>query len=237
MHTNGTSLVAAIRSALRLRARSGRDRGRLLPQLDVLERRALLTTYTWSAGGDGTTWDDPNNWRHFSPALNAQEPGVPTAYSDVVFPPQAILPKGSSTTIDFNFSFLNMPLDSLTIDDSYTFTGTSIAIEQSLSLNNAFTSSANGARDRSGAHRHGTGAERDDLYPERQHAPARHDGLSHGISAGPRGRDDQDGRRRAAGRHLGHLVPDHGAATARSGIDRRRIDDARRERPVELGEL
>ena len=70
---------------------------------------------------------------------------MPTAYSDVVFPPQAILPKGSSTTIDFNFSFLNMPLDSLTIDDSYTFTGTSIAIEQSLSLNNAFTSSANGA--------------------------------------------------------------------------------------------
>ena len=38
-----------------------------------------------------------------------------------------------------------MPLDSLTIDDSYTFTGTSITIEQSLSLNNPFTSSPNGA--------------------------------------------------------------------------------------------
>ena len=42
MHTNGTSLVAAIRSALRLRARSGRDRGRLLPQLDVLERTGAV---------------------------------------------------------------------------------------------------------------------------------------------------------------------------------------------------
>ena len=110
---------------------------------------AALSTYTWSAGGDGTTWNDPNNWRHFDPVLKAQEPGTPTAYSNVVFPPQAILPAGASKTIDFNFSFLNMPLNSLTIDDSYTFsgtpTGTPITIEQSLSLNNPFTSAPNGA--------------------------------------------------------------------------------------------
>ncbi len=38
-----------------------------------------------------------------------------------------------------------MPLNSLTINDSYTFTGTPITIEQSLSLNNPFTTSSNGA--------------------------------------------------------------------------------------------
>jgi hypothetical protein len=145
MHTREFSFVAALRRALGVSARPGRVGSRLLPQVDVLEQRLPLSTYTWSAGGDGMTWNDPNNWRHFDPALKAQEPGTPTAYSDVVFPPQAILPKGSSTTIDFNFTFLNMPLNSLTINDSYTFTGTPITIEQSLSLNNPFTSAPNGA--------------------------------------------------------------------------------------------
>ena len=146
MHTKGFSILGALRTAMRDRARPGRARARLLPQVDVLEcRLPLSTTYTWSAGGDGTTWNDPNNWRHFDPILKAQEPGTPTAFSDVVFPPQAILPKGSSTTINFDFAYLYMPLNSLTIDDSYTFQGTAIAITQSLSLYNPFTAAANGA--------------------------------------------------------------------------------------------
>ena len=91
------------------------------------------------------TWNDPNNWRHFDPAQKAQVAGTPTAFSDVVFPAQALLPVGFSKTINFNFSFLYMPLNSLTINDSYTFTGTPITIEQSLSLNNPFTSAPNGA--------------------------------------------------------------------------------------------
>ena len=145
MHTKGFSVLSAIGQALRRPAKPSSVRARLSPGMDVLEQRLALSTYTWSAGGDGTTWNDPNNWRHFDPAQKAQVPGTPTAYSDVVFPPQAILPKGSSTTIDFDFTFLNIPLNSLTIDDSYTFTGTPVTIEQSLSLNNPFTTSANGA--------------------------------------------------------------------------------------------
>ncbi len=145
MHTKGTSFLAAVRGALGLVVGPGRTRTRLLPGVEGLERRLALTTYTWSALGDGTTWNDAMNWSHYDSALKAQEPGTPTAYSDVEFPPQAILPKGSSKTIDFDFTFLNMPLNSLTIDDSYTFTGTPVTIEQTLSLNNPFTSAANGA--------------------------------------------------------------------------------------------
>jgi hypothetical protein len=145
MHTKGFSIAGALWTAMRIRSRPRRIRARLLPHIDVLEGRLALSTYTWTAGGDGTTWNDPNNWSHFDPSLGAREPGTPTAFSNVVFPPQAILPAGSSKTIDFNFTYLFMPLASLTIDDSYTFQGTPIAITQSLSLNNPFTSSPNGA--------------------------------------------------------------------------------------------
>ena len=145
MHPMDFSLLRALRSALKYRARRGRIRTGLLPQVDSLETRLALSTYTWSAGGDGMTWNDPNNWRHFDPAQKAQVPGTPTAFSNVVFPPQAILPTGFSKTIDFDFAFQYMPLNSLTINDSYTFTGTPIAIEQSLSLNNPFTPAPNGA--------------------------------------------------------------------------------------------
>ncbi len=145
MHTRGFSILGALRTAMWTWSRPGRVRARLLPQVDVLECRLPLSTFTWTAGGDGTTWNDPNNWRHFDPIAKAQEPGTPTAFSDVVFPPTAILPPASSKTIDFNFAYLYMPLNSLTIDDSYTFEGTPITITQSLSLFNPFTSAANGA--------------------------------------------------------------------------------------------
>jgi hypothetical protein len=140
-----SSLLRAVCSALKLKAHSGRRRVKLRPQVDALEIRLPLSTFTWTAGGDGMTWNDPNNWRHFDPAQKAQVAGTPTAFSDVVFPAQAILPKGFSKTINFNFTFQYMPLNSLTINDSYTFNGTPITIEQSLSLNNPFTSAANGA--------------------------------------------------------------------------------------------
>jgi hypothetical protein len=145
MQTTDFSLLGAIRASLKRKLRSSRGRATLVPQVDGLECRLPLSTFTWSAGGDGMTWNDPNNWRHFDPAQKAQVAGAPTAFSNVVFPPQAILPKGFSKTIDFNFTFQNMPLNSLTINDSYTFTGTPITIEQSLSLNNPFTSGNNGA--------------------------------------------------------------------------------------------
>ena len=104
MRTMEFAFVRALRSTLRFPSRS-RVRPRLLPEVVVLEARLPLSTYTWSAGGDGMTWNDPDNWRHYSRAQRAQVPGTPTAYSDVVFPSQAILPAGFSTTIDFDFTF------------------------------------------------------------------------------------------------------------------------------------
>ena len=78
------------------------------------------------------TWNDPNNWQHFGPfadlaAADGRRLPIPTSSSH----PSASLPKGSSTTINFNFTYLYMPLNSLTIEDSYTFTGTPIQIDQS----------------------------------------------------------------------------------------------------------
>src|SRR5262245_993954 len=145
MQTTDFSLLGAFRASLKHKVRSSRGRVRLVPQVDALECRLPLSTFTWSAGGDGITRKYPNNRRHFDPAQNAQVAGTPTAFSNVVFPPQAILPKWFSKTIDFNFTFQYMPLNSLTINDSYTFTGTPITIEQFLSLNNPFTSGSNGA--------------------------------------------------------------------------------------------
>lgn len=73
-----------------------------------------------------------------------QEPGVPVAYSDVVFPAISFLPKNSTTTIDFNFTYLYMPLNSLTISDSYTFDGNPLTIDQSLSVSNSYTTAPGG---------------------------------------------------------------------------------------------
>ena len=103
-----------------------------------------LSTYLWTALGDGLTWNDPSNWQHFDPMMGMKEPGVPTPYSDVVFPPIASLPKGSSTTIDFNSTYLYLPLNSLTIEDSYTFNGNPIQINQLLSVSNPFTTAPGG---------------------------------------------------------------------------------------------
>jgi hypothetical protein len=51
----------------------------------------------------------------------------------------------TTSTINFNFAFLNMPLNSLTIEGSYTFTGNPIKIDSSLSVASPFTNARNGA--------------------------------------------------------------------------------------------
>jgi hypothetical protein len=93
-------------------------------------------TYFWTAGGDGMSWNDPNNWQHFNPPSFAKLPGAPPAFSNVVFPSTTLLPKGSSTTINFNYSFSGMPIDSLTVDDSYTFQGNPLTIVDLLAVPN-----------------------------------------------------------------------------------------------------
>jgi hypothetical protein len=122
-------------------ARGSRRRGKS-PQLEALENRLNPSTYYWTALGDAQTWNDPMNWAHFVPYQSMAQTGVPTPYSDVVFPAISTLPKGALTTINFNFSYLFQPLDSLSINDSYTFEGTPVTIEQSLSVSNPFTSSS-----------------------------------------------------------------------------------------------
>ena len=124
---------------------NGRRRTVARPRLEFLERRVNLSTYIWTALGDGQTWADPNNWQLLGAPVFIQPHTVPTANSNVVFPPIASLPNGSSPTINFNFAFLNMPINSLTIEDSYTFTGNPIKIDTSLSVVNPFTSAPNGA--------------------------------------------------------------------------------------------
>ena len=67
MPTQDHSIVAALRALIPTSRRPGRAANRIAPQVLVLETRLPLSTYTWTAGGDGMTWNDPNNWRHFEP--------------------------------------------------------------------------------------------------------------------------------------------------------------------------
>jgi hypothetical protein len=118
---------------------------RVNPCFERLEERLTPSgffapnTYFWTAGGDGTSWNDPTNWQHFNPPTYANMPGTPTPYSNVVFPATTLLPKGSPTTINFNFSYSGMPIDSLTIDDSYTFQGNPLTIVDLLTTPNSYS--------------------------------------------------------------------------------------------------
>jgi hypothetical protein len=123
----------------------GRRRTVARPRLELLERRVNLSTYIWTALGDGQTWNDANNWQLVGAPPFIQPPTVPTPNSNVVFPPIASLPPGSSSTINLNFAFLNTPLNSLTIEGSYTFTGNPIEIDSTLSVASPFTNAPNGA--------------------------------------------------------------------------------------------
>src|SRR6516164_6515799 len=87
-------------------SRKPRAQLRLRPCIDVLERRLVLSRYLWTAMGDGMTWDDPQNWQHVDRMTGMKMTGVPTAFSDVVFPPLSTLPPGRSASINNNDPFL-----------------------------------------------------------------------------------------------------------------------------------
>src|SRR5262245_52952436 len=117
-------------------------RFRLQPGAERLESRLapaglLPSTYVWTAGGDQTSWNDPNNWTHFGPTIGIGLPGTPTPGSDIDFPPVATLPANSPTTIDFNSPFVDFPIHILTIQDSYTFQGNPVTIEDHVFVLNA----------------------------------------------------------------------------------------------------
>ncbi len=133
------SLLLSKPRSSRATAFKGRRRPAARPYLEVLEARLNLSTFLWTALGDGQTWNDPNNWVRLGPSKPIGPPALPTPFSNVVFPPIATLPPASSTTINFNFVYQFMPLNSITIEGAYTFTGTPVTIDQSLSLANPFT--------------------------------------------------------------------------------------------------
>ena len=210
----------------RLVSPCGPRRRRTNLRLETLENRLNPSTYYWTALGDGQTWNDPMNWAHFVPYQSMAQTGVPTPYSDVVFPAISTLPMGASTTINFNFSYLFQPLDSLSINNSYTFEGTPVTIEQSLSVSNPFTSSSTTTAivELSGSA----------FAPARQSTPAPAPPSSSallrprpGSSSISRG-SVQDRRRSGRGRHPdGDLPDDRAQPHARPRHHRRRVSDAR----------
>jgi hypothetical protein len=122
---------------------TSRPRYRARVGLEALEPRLNLSTFIWTGLGDGQTWNDAANWYRAGSSPLINQPTVPPAYSDVVFPPKTTLPAAASTTIDFNFAFLYMPLDSITIEDAYTFTGNPVKIESELSVSSPFGTTPN----------------------------------------------------------------------------------------------
>jgi len=151
MHLKSRAKIALFRYLEQtLAARTTRSRGksRIKPCFESLEERTVPSgffppnTYFWTAGGDGMSWNDPNNWQHFSPPTFGKMPGSPTPYSNVVFPAKTLLPKGSPSTINFNFSYSGMPIDSLTVDDSYTFQGNPLTIVDLLTTPNSYSASS-----------------------------------------------------------------------------------------------
>jgi len=139
------SLLRYLEQTLRRRMSWCGGKSKVRPWFERLEERLTPSgffgpnTYFWTAGGDGTSWNDPNNWQHFNPPTFAKLPGAPTAFSNVVFPATTLLPKGSPTTINFNFNYSGMPIDSLSVDDSYTFEGNPLTIVDLLTIPNSFS--------------------------------------------------------------------------------------------------
>jgi hypothetical protein len=103
-----------------------------------------LSTYIWTALGDGQTWDDASNWQLAGSSPIIQQPTIPTPNSDIIFPPITTLPAGSSTTINFDFAYIDMPLNSLTIEGAYTFKGNAVKIDSSLSVDSPFSTTPAG---------------------------------------------------------------------------------------------
>jgi hypothetical protein len=148
MHKSADAKISLFRylgGALSRRVSRREGRARIRPLVETLEDRVTPggvfppNTYFWTAKGDGMSWNDPNNWQHFSAPTYAPMPGSPTPDSNVVFPSTTLLPKGSPTTINFNFPYLGMPIDSLEVDDSYTFTGNPLTIVDLLTVPSSFS--------------------------------------------------------------------------------------------------
>ena len=123
-------LVARVSPASRVP--SGARRRGLRPFAEALEPRLALdgsSTYTWTALGDGASFNDPNNWSHVGPlGGGVGVTGVPSLGSNLVFPPFSWLPANSPTTINFNGMYGGYPFNSIQIDGSYTFTGNGVAV-------------------------------------------------------------------------------------------------------------
>ena len=106
------------------------------PSPEILEPRLALvggiTTYTWTALGDGMSWSDPKNWSHLGFIPGVGVTGVPTAGSNIVFPPFYNLPANSPTTINFNSPYGSFPIGLFTIEGSYTFDGNPITINNAI---------------------------------------------------------------------------------------------------------
>jgi hypothetical protein len=121
-----------------------RARLQFRPGPEYLEPRfalsSLLGAFVWDAKGDGMSWNDPNNWRHFGPQIGVPLTGTPTRGAAVVFPPFSALPAGSPKTINFNFPDFSFPINTLTIEDSYTFQGNPITVQNNVFVANPFGS-------------------------------------------------------------------------------------------------
>ena len=68
----------------------------------------------WAMARPGTI---PITGLRLGPSKPIGPPALPTPFSNVVFPPIATLPPASSTTINFNFVYQFMPLNSITIEE------------------------------------------------------------------------------------------------------------------------
>jgi hypothetical protein len=116
------------------------NRRRLRPAPESLEPRLALdgsiTTYTWTALGNGMSWNDPKNWSHPPVLFGLGQTGVPTAGSNIFFPPISTLPANSPTTINFNSPYFSFPIGLFTIEGSYTFQGNPITINNGIIVTN-----------------------------------------------------------------------------------------------------
>lgn len=135
-------LVARLSPSRRVRPPARRP-VRLRPSPEGLEPRLPLdgsvTTYTWTALGDGTSFSDPNNWSHVGPlGGGVGVPGTPSPGSNLAFPPIALLPANSPTTINFNGTNGTLPFNLLEISDSYTLTGNAVALSGGIVVTNPY---------------------------------------------------------------------------------------------------
>ena len=113
------------------------------PSAEALEVRIALdataATYTWTAFGDGTSFNDPNNWSHIGPfGGGVGVPGVPAMGSNLVFPSMGLLPANSPTTIDFNSGIASFPVGVIQIGDSYTFDGNGVSVAGGILVANPY---------------------------------------------------------------------------------------------------